>query len=277
MSRKHFGKPTVFILLTLLVFLCVVPAVSHAASDSDPLPKPAESYEVTAGTTVEQMLVLFQRNPGWTAVIRETDGSIRNSGLVETGDRLIVTDSNGKLCDCVAITVKDQLAASSETVSSSPSASSALISSAVSQQPSPSSSPVLPADPVFSESISVGALAAVFGEKADRVLVYMPGGVKRDSGLVCTGDRIVLQDESGNTVRALTVTVLGDLTRCGRITETGSTLLYGYLTGQNSLSSDLLSAADINRDGRVDTSDLLSMKIKLRETASSGAAFSGVK
>jgi hypothetical protein len=54
------------------------------------------------------------------------------------------------------------------------------------------------------------------------------------------------------------------------VTENGCSLLYGYLTGFNSLPDDLLAAADVNRDGRVDTTDLLKMKIKLRGTTSSG-------
>lgn len=278
-------------LLALLVFLCVVPAVSHAASDPGPMPEPSDNYEVAPGTTVERVSVTFQQDSSWKVVIRKADGSVRSDGIVETGDRVIITDSGGGLLGCVAITVKGQPAPSSEAASSSlpvssapaPTSSSASSaqpepsSAASSQPPTPSSSPVPHADPVFSESVSVGALAAVFGEKADRVSVFMPGGAKRENGLVCTGDTIVLQDEHGNTVRALTATVLGDLTRCGAVTETGRALLYGYLTGQNSLSGDLLAAADMNRDGRVDTADLLSMKIKLRGAASSGAVSSEVK
>lgn len=297
MSRKYFGKPAVFILLALLVFLCVIPAVSHAATNPGPMPEPTDSYETESGTTAERLCVLFRQDPSWTVVVRKADGSVRSSGFAETGDRVIITDSGGHLLDCIAVTVKGQpapsssQAASSAPVSSSnpapvssgtsslqPEPSSVPMSSAVSsQQPAPSSSSVPSADPVFSESVPVETLAAVFGEKANCISVFMPGGAKRESGLVCTGDIIVLQDEHGNTIRTLTATVLGDLTRCGTVTETGRTLLYGYLTGQDSLSGDLLAAADMNRDGRVDTSDLLSMKIKLRGAALSDAASSGVK
>ena len=279
-------------LISLLVFLCVIPAVSHAAQSSGTLPDPTCSYEVAPGTVVSDLRNIFELSSDMKLLVRKADGSIRASGPVETGDRAVVTDSSGELFDCIAITVKGRPAPSSAASSRDSPGSSAPgssnvpvpVSSGNSSQSSPEASSAQPVsssstaseiDPVFSDSVPVASLAAVFGDEAGRVSVFTPDGAKRESGLVCTGDVIVLQDGSGNTLRTVTATVLGDLTRCGTVTENGCSLLYGYLTGRDSLSADLLSAADMNRDGKVDTADLLKMKIKLRDTVPSRASSVG--
>lgn len=55
--RQNRGKrPVVFVFLLLLGFLCVLPAVSHAAQASGNLPQPSDSYTVPPGTSVSGLL-----------------------------------------------------------------------------------------------------------------------------------------------------------------------------------------------------------------------------
>ena len=263
MPKKHGKQPAVFVLIFLLIFLCVIPAVSHAAQSPHTLPNPTYSYEVPPGTNMAKLRDIFGLTSDLKMIVWKADGSVRTGGFVETGDRAVITDSRGEMLGCVAIVVKGQPAPSSG-VSSGPGESSA---------PSgPSSSPSLATDPVFVDSVRVESISALLGNEAAHVSVFQPSGAKRESGFVCTGDIVVLGDKNGNAFRTVKVTVLGDLTRCGAVTENGCSLLYGYLTGLNPLPGDLLTAADMNRDGRVDTTDLLKMKMKLRGTASSGGS-----
>lgn len=288
MPQKHGKQPAVLALILLLVFLCVIPAVSHAVQPSGTLPEPTCSYEVSPGTAVAKLRTIFDLTSDMKITVRKTDGGVRTDGSVETGDRAVITDSRGNMVDCIAIIVKGQPAPSSE-VSSGPGESSSPVSSEAptpvsSGNPSqnlpetssassePTSSPSSGTDPVFADSVRVESLPALFGSEAACVSVFTPSGAKRESGFVCTGDIVVLGDKNGNAIRTVKVTVLGDLTRCGAVTENGCSLLYGYLTGLDSLPGDLLAAADMNRDGRVDTADLLKMKMKLRGAASSGGS-----
>ena len=270
MRQKHSGKPAVFVLLFLLVFLCVIPVVSHAAQSSGTLPEPTGSDEVEPGTIVSELRSIFALSSDYGLTVLKADGSVRAGGPVETGDRAVITNPSGEMLDCVALTVRGEPAPSSG------SASSSGPSEASSVPPGPSSSSV-PANgqTFFSDSTRVESLAAVFSGQASRVSVFKPDGAKRGSGLVCTGDVVVLQDQSGNAFRTVSVTVLGDLTRCGTVTPDGCSLLYRYLTDRDSFPADLLLAADMNRDGRVDTADLLKMKWKLRSEAAESAASPG--
>ncbi len=290
MTRKRrLGKPAFFALLCVFVFLCVIPAVSHAAPASA-LPEPTGSYEALPGTTAAVLCSFLRQSSGLMVTVLKEDGSARAAGeAVETGDRAVITDSSGAVIDCLAVSVRGSSApssgssvpapsrnsepvlsepASSEPVSSEPASSKPASSEPASSLPTPSSSPASAVGPVFSDSIPVESLAAVFGDEASCISVFSPDGTKRESGFVCTGDVIVLQDGNGKILRTVNVTVLGDLTRCGFATESGCSLLYGYLTGHDALPGDLLTAADMNRDGRVNTADLLQMKRKLVAAAS---------
>jgi hypothetical protein len=283
MPQKHNTKLTIYLLLPLLLFLCTMPAVSRAVQSSGAVPDPTDSYEAEPGTTVARLRSIFRSSPDLKVIILKQDGSVRADGIAETGDRVVITDSSGYTVGCIAITVKGE--SSGETPPSSPSSVTSAASSETSSeasrpdssepssiQPVSSSSSGGETKPVFSDSIPVGSLPAAFGVDAAHIFAFLPDGTRRESGLVCTGDMLVLLDGKGNVSRTMTVTVLGDLTRCGTVTESGRSLLYGYLTNQTSLPDDLLAAADMNRDGKVDTVDLLKMKLKLRDMTAQSAA-----
>lgn len=297
-------KPAVFVLLLILLgFLCALPAVSHAAQSSGSLPEPDGSYTLPSGTLVSDLPVIFGLRSNRKLTVFDAGGTARENGTVHTGDLVVIRDSSGRLLDCIAIVVQGEASApssgsgqasepppslssgggsavSSEAPSSGTSCSSAVSSEAgessapdspaSSSAPASSAAPVVRGGAVFESSVPVTSLAGIFGGEAAGVTVFAPDGTERTNGMVCTGDAVVLQGETGNTLRTVTVTVLGDLTRCGVVTQSGCRLLHSYLSGRSALPPDLLMAADMNRDGLVDTADLLEMKLRLRQSASSG-------
>ena len=153
--------------------------------------------------------------------------------------------------------------------SSDPTSSSAPVSSGpASSSGSPHSAPSQSSgDYIYSEPVTVESLKAQIADKTESegcVLdVTEPDGQKRMAGFLCTGDmvRVVMPDGTAqSSVRAI---VLGDLTRSGSPTVQSGALLYAYLTGQKELDGDLLEAADLDRSGQVDTSDLLLLKKRI--------------
>ena len=219
---------------------------------------------------------------------------MRETDAVHTGDLAVIRSFSGKLLDCLAVVVDGEPAPPSSAPvfkSSSPpetSVSEECAASPEASAPGESSAPPAPSygaasspyaavsgGAVFQDSVPVASLAGIFGGEAASAAVFAPDGTERAVGIVCTGDAIVLRDGSGNALRTVSVTVLGDLTRCGGVTQGGCGLLCGYLAGRSTLPPDLLTAADMTRDGTVDTADLLEMKLRLRQGASSGAVSPG--
>jgi hypothetical protein len=280
MRQNSQKKPFFFALLFLLIFLCCLPAASRAVQ-SGSLPEVTDTCVVPAHTTVTQLGQMLQLSKTFKLTAYKTDGSIRSSGYLATGDRVVVRTSSGDLLGCILITVEGQSSPSSAaseasshvspppaSETSEPGVSS--VQPAASDAPSSASESDLPQELILEKPISASSAAKLLLGKANRVTVIEPDGSARKDGLICTGDQLVLQDESGNVFRTITVTVLGDLTRCGRPTGNACSILYDYLTGNISLPSDLSAAADVNRDQRIDTADLLRLKQKLLENSSSG-------
>lgn len=301
-ARKLFFSVFFF----LLIFLCCLPAVSRAAQ-SGTLPEPTDTCVVSPDTTVAKLGEMLSISKPLKLTVYKADGSIRSSGRLATGDLAVIRDSSGKVLNCFLITVEGQSSPSSadssavssnvssevsstpadessepEVSSSQPESSEETSSAGESSEPeAPSSQPESSGTPpsapepeiqqefVLEESIPVSSAVQLLSGKASRVTVIASDGSARKDGLICTGDQLVLQDENGNVFRTITVTVLGDLTRCGRPTERACSILYDYLTENTSLPADLLAAADVNRDRRIDTADLLRLKQKILENSSS--------
>lgn len=272
--RKNSNEKTILLfLLPLFVFLCCLPASTRAAQPSAALPEPTDSCEVAPGTAENALRAELGLTPDFSLTVFTADGNRRTSGALETGDRAVIRDSSGAIVGCILITVQGEPTPSSAVSPGSSSGASVPDSSSEVPEPNSSdasaSSPPKPAEsPVFGESVDAADVPRLFASEAANAAVFSPDGLKKESGPVCTGDRIILQDEKGTVLRTLNVTVLGDLTHCGKPTESGCTLLYEYLTGHSSLPADVSAAADMNRDGRVDTSDLLKMKVLLLQNPS---------
>lgn len=231
-----------------------------------------------------------------TCTVRKTDGSTRDSGFVETGDLAVIKDAWGNIMDCIKLLVGD-----SDSQSEPPSSNSSHpeSSSAPAPESEVSSNPVEPghsSEPpvsssssnpsgsevsspssgieknnpyIFKQSVKISSLQSIPDLQMEgcTILVTSASGIKKESGYLCTGDTISVLNLNGTVIRTKTATVLGDLTRCGKVTESGCSLLYNCLTNQSSLKSDQLSAADMNQDGKVDTADLLAMKKALADAA----------
>lgn len=264
--KANLSRKTVLLfVIPLLLSLAFLPAVCRAAPPAEALPEPTDFLTVRPDTLTTSLRTIFQLNSSFSITVYKADGSVRSSGLLETGDRAVIRGADG-MTSCVLITVGQPSPSSGvSSGSSAPPASSSPPSSASSSPASGTSPSADSKEAVFDKPVDAASAAGLFADCAARATVFAPDGSERKSGPVCTDDRIVLQDKSGAVLRMLPVTVLGDLTRCGKPTEDGCSLLYEYLTGNASLPDDLSAAADINRDGRIDTADLLKMKLTLLE------------
>lgn len=283
-------KQILILLFCLLLFLCAVPAVSYAAQQQSSIPKPMGEIEVADGTTVEMLKSSFVGNmPGATFRVYKSDGSIRPDGYLETGDLAVAFDSHGEVLDCEKVIVKSSASSSSPTVSSA--VSSAVSSETGSSAPQSSETPISSA--ASAESISSFSSVSSAASSSDtqksvyvfthsttvdevrypaddstksgkyRIVVSTSSGIRRGNGYVCTGDEIHVFNDSGEAIDTMTAVILGDLTHCGKVSDSGCAMLYNYLTNQRSMDSEALAAADINQDGVVDTADLLCMKKEL--------------
>ncbi|XOQ46348.1 MAG: hypothetical protein ACFWUD_04880 [Thermocaproicibacter melissae] len=284
--RQNSAKKLFFsVLFFLLIFLCCLPAVSRAVQ-SGSLPEVTDTFVVSADTTVAKLGKMLNISKPLKLTVYKADGSIRPSGPLATGDRAVIQNPSGDVIGCILITVEGQSSPSSAASSAVSSEVSSEVSSAPASESSepeapssqPESSETTSSAPqpeiqqefVLENSIPVSSAVQLLSGIASRVTVIAPDGSARKDGLICTGDQLVLQDENGNVFRTINVTVLGDLTRCGRPTESACSILYDYLIGNTSLPADLSAAANVNRDQRIDTADLLRLKQKILENSSSG-------
>ena len=280
-------KSCLIVLMVLaLLFLAAAPAVSHAMELS--AAETADSVRVfPQGSTVKSLgRTLIPQNSGATLQVRAPDGTPR-SREVFTGDTARILDRSGGVVDTFTIVLEgDALPVSSAGPSSQPESSS---------EPAPSSQPGSSSEP---GSSSQGSSAPEPSESAGPLPVpdeggllvffpspvtvegladelYAPGqyrpeelrfsvrsaaGSARENGSVCTGDAIRVLDGGGKFLYQSTAVVAGDLTRCGRATPQACSLLYDYLARKADLREDQLDAADLDRDGRVGTGDLLRLK-----------------
>ena len=253
---KTVRKHAAFFLL-LLGFLLVIPAVSYGAEsgglsassavkDSGSASSSIPFYSFPAGTTVEALTQqLAPQGKDEILWVLKPDGSVRPGGPIETGDVVEVVDRTGQLLSRVIAQVEGGAASS----------------------PSPWLSGG-DGYTVFAPGTTVEALQdelTAAGADGCRLKVKSHSGRIRGSGDICTGDTLTVLDADGNTLSSTTAVVPGDLTRCGLPTNEACDLLYAHLIRRSTLSGDLLNAADLNRDGAVDTSDLLLLKKAVKE------------
>lgn len=103
-------------------------------------------------------------------------------------------------------------------------------------------------------------LADQSGNPSLHVSVVSRSGERRTQGYVCTGDSVSAVLPDGKAVSEVTAVIPGDPARCGKPGAEGCALLYRYLAGQDGLADDQLAAADLDRNGKVGTADLLLLK-----------------
>ena len=92
------------------------------------------------------------------------------------------------------------------------------------------------------------------------LLVYSSSGERRLEGSVCTGDTVMTVYPDASVQSCVTAVIPGDLTGCGAPTQEACELAYASLLEDASLSENQLAAGDLNRNGMIDTADLLALK-----------------
>lgn len=114
---------------------------------------------------------------------------------------------------------------------------------------------------VFEEAVTIEALRNLLDceEEDAAIRVTAPDGTVLKSGNVGTGFTIEIL-RNGQVESRITAVIPGDLTGSGKITEQDSVLLYEHITNQRQLTGLFLQAADMNGDGKIDTSDMLRIK-----------------
>lgn len=281
--RDFAEKSRIFCFLIVAVFLAALSsavsfaAESPAASSTSALP----AYTYSAGTTVETLQgQLDALGKGQRLSVTRSDGSLRANGPLQSGDVVEVFDQAGNLQSRVTAAI----ASDSPSAGSSSSASPSSAAPDSSQNGSSSLTPVSSGsagsavssrqgevrDYVFSSPVTVENLKTEIGDKisAGCVLrITSVSGGHRESGRVCTGDVIRVLNPDGSEQSAVKAVVLGDLTGGGEPDNQAKTLLYRYLTGQQELDAEQAAAADLNQDGKIDTSDLLLLKKRLTGSA----------
>jgi len=164
---------------------------------------------------------------------------------------------------CVGSPSSHDSSSSSETESSEPSPSSSDSSSNASSGTTSSSPPDSSEAPfyLFSTPVTVESLQKQLDSEGHgaQVCVTAWNGSSVKSGSVGTGS--IIEVISGTQVESrVTAIIPGDLIGTGVVTEQDSNLLYQHVANQEELTEPFLKAADLNGDGKIDTSDLLQIK-----------------
>lgn len=91
------------------------------------------------------------------------------------------------------------------------------------------------------------------------ITIVSSKGIAKPEGVVSTGDFVRTVYGDGNSYFDLPVVLYGDTDGNGRIDEHDMDALRGHLLNTNVLAGVYLSAADLSRDGTVDSTDVLQM------------------
>ena len=72
-----------------------------------------------------------------------------------------------------------------------------------------------------------------------------------------TGAKLIIKDNDGNVYREYKVIIFGDTNGDGNIGGLDTGLIYSYINNDpNCLTDVFLVAADLNRDGKIDNTDM---------------------
>jgi hypothetical protein len=118
---------------------------------------------------------------------------------------------------------------------------------------------------VFEDTMTVEALQKQLDSEGRGAVVRVTAadGTAVKSGNVGTGS-IVEVIRNGQVESRVTAIIFGDLTGSGKVTERDSVLLYEHITNQRQLTGLFFEAADINGDEKIDTSDMLEIKKRMK-------------
>lgn len=176
-------------------------------------------------------------------------------------------DANGANCSGTPVSDSDSSDEPSSGTPSSPPSSDQSGSPAISSESSPDSQPEDSAADLylFSGPVTVESLQQQLDAdgRGASVRVTAANGSPAPGGNVGTGS-VIEVIRNGQTESRVTAVVPGDLTGTGTVTEQDYRLLYEHVTDQQELDGVYFQAADVNRDGKVDTGDMLRIKSMIK-------------
>ncbi|MCI1965079.1 MAG: hypothetical protein LKJ17_02935 [Oscillospiraceae bacterium] len=301
--KRRIVLSILLVLLLLAAIPTAAIQAQQTANSSDSCPYTERWFG--DGATVESVTQeLLKVSPDITVTITDKDGNPRTTGPLAEGDLITIRDRSGKLYQCfININPEsssendENLSEPSQSVSEVPSSSVDPESSETpasekpadyssesekenSQPVPPQSSPESPSEPSvkffskdgryykFNGPVSVSDLQNQLleqGVPGSQLTIFTRSGMIRQSGAVCTGDILTVENQDGALQNRITAVIPGDLTRCGSPNKSACRILYDYLTGSVTLKTDLRRAADLNGDTDITTSDLLALKKLLTE------------
>lgn len=272
--EKIIEKRFFLSIILILLFLAVIPSAAiHAqqAANQD-ASSGYEEHWFGDGATVESVREeMHNFDPGVSVTVTDKDGNLRTAGALADGDIVKIYNHAGNLYQSF-VNVRPESSAEPPSDESAENSSKGEESEPASSQSLPESSSSSSPDPVlsgdggyyeFSGPVTVADLEDQLSEQGiagSRLTVRNFTGSSRQSGAVCTGDVLTVENPDGTLQNRVTAVIPGDLTRCGSPNDAACKSLYSYLTGSGTLKSDLRRAADLNGDGGITTSDLLELK-----------------
>ncbi|WP_326975091.1 dockerin type I domain-containing protein [Caproicibacter sp. BJN0012] len=280
--KKTIEKKGFLSILVILLFLAVIPSAAiHAQQTANQnVPSGYTEHWFGDGATVESVREeMLAFDPGVSVTVTDKDGNPRTSGPLDDGDIVRIYDHAGNLYQSFVNVNPESPAGPSSEESAGSSSEVSAGNSSEEERSEPESSQGLPessasstAETVlpgnggyyeFSGPVTVSDLEDQLSEQGvagSRLTVQSSAGSARQSGAVCTGDVLTVENPDGTLQNRVTAIIPGDLTRCGSPNGAACRALYSYLTGSGTLKSDLRRAADLNGDGGITTSDLLELK-----------------
>ena len=103
-------------------------------------------------------------------------------------------------------------------------------------------------------------LGNVRTQNATAYICNRNGDRKGDGDIIATGDRLVINDNSGNEYASYTFVVYGDINGDGEIDLIDIVKIKRHILELSQLKGEFLRAADINRDGEIDLIDIVAVK-----------------
>ena len=85
--------------------------------------------------------------------------------------------------------------------------------------------------------------------KSGSVEIQDINGAVKNTGKVCTGDKVVLKDAEGKAVFSYNIVIYGDVNGDGNASIKDLLIIKKYLLGAGTIEGVYLYAADVNRDG----------------------------
>ncbi|MDY2606819.1 MAG: dockerin type I domain-containing protein, partial [Lachnospiraceae bacterium] len=112
--------------------------------------------------------------------------------------------------------------------------------------------------------ISVGTTAAGLSQRFTlsncKLTVYKSDGKTKNDGIIGTGNRVIITDNSGKKLREFTCVIYGDVNGDGKISILDMTRQKRDILGISKLSGATLIAGDVNKNNGIDIRDMTQIK-----------------